>query len=109
MHTYMYVCIHTHTHTHTPQVMFKLGDDLRQDQLILQLITLMDRILRRENLDLKLTPYDVLACSGNHGMGTGVWNGDKGTGLNTTQWTEAVMDIHIGRETNRQTDRQMGR
>lgn len=46
------------------QVMFKLGDDLRQDQLILQLICLMDRLLRRENLDLKLTPYNVLACSG---------------------------------------------
>ena len=44
--------------------MFKLGDDLRQDQLILQLICLMDRLLRRENLDLKLTPYNVLACSG---------------------------------------------
>lgn len=48
-----------------PQVMFKAGDDLRQDQLILQLITLMDRLLRKENLDLKLTPYNVLACSGN--------------------------------------------
>ena len=47
------------------QVMFKAGDDLRQDQLILQLITLMDRLLRKENVDLKLTPYNVLACSGN--------------------------------------------
>lgn len=47
------------------QVMFKAGDDLRQDQLILQLITLMDRLLRKENLDLKLRPYNVLACSGN--------------------------------------------
>lgn len=46
--------------------MFKAGDDLRQDQLILQLIMLMDRLLRKENLDLKLTPYNVLACSGNH-------------------------------------------
>lgn len=55
-------------HPLPPQVMFKLGDDLRQDQLILQLIMLMDRLLRRENLDLKLTPYNVLACSGNHGM-----------------------------------------
>ena len=36
---------------------FKYGDDLRQDQLILQIITLMDRILQQENLDLKLTPY----------------------------------------------------
>lgn len=51
--------------------MFKAGDDLRQDQLILQLITLMDRLLRKENLDLKLTPYNALACSGNppyHGI-----------------------------------------
>ena len=47
--------------------MFKLGDDLRQDQLILQIITLIDRLLRRENLDLKLTPYKVLACSSQHG------------------------------------------
>jgi phosphatidylinositol 3-kinase len=43
--------------------MFKLGDDLRQDQLIVQLISLMDRLLKRENLDLKLTPYRVLATS----------------------------------------------
>ena len=47
--------------------MFKFGDDLRQDQLILQMITLIDRLLRRENLDLKLTPYKVLACSSQHG------------------------------------------
>ena len=42
-------------------VMFKKGDDLRQDQLVIQIISLMDRLLRKENLDLKLTPYDILA------------------------------------------------
>ncbi|GLG95013.1 Serine/threonine-protein kinase Tor [Gryllus bimaculatus] len=47
---------------------FKHGDDLRQDQLILQMITLMDKLLRRENLDLKLTPYRVLATSTRHGF-----------------------------------------
>lgn len=47
---------------------FKHGDDLRQDQLILQTITLMDRLLRRENLDLKLTPYRVMATSSKHGF-----------------------------------------
>jgi len=47
---------------------FKHGDDLRQDQLILQMISLMDRLLRRENLDLKLTPYRVLATSSRHGF-----------------------------------------
>jgi hypothetical protein len=46
---------------------FKHGDDLRQDQLVLQIITLMDKLLRKENLDLKLTPYRVLATSTTHG------------------------------------------
>ncbi|XP_014210139.1 phosphatidylinositol 3-kinase catalytic subunit type 3 [Copidosoma floridanum] len=47
---------------------FKHGDDLRQDQLILQTIALMDKLLRRENLNLKLTPYRVLATSPRHGF-----------------------------------------
>ncbi|KAI5362408.1 putative phosphatidylinositol 3-/4-kinase, catalytic domain, protein kinase-like domain superfamily [Septoria linicola] len=42
---------------------FKSGDDLRQDQLVIQIIALMDRLLRKENLDLKLTPYRTLATS----------------------------------------------
>ncbi|XP_064072998.1 phosphatidylinositol 3-kinase catalytic subunit type 3 isoform X2 [Vanessa tameamea] len=50
------------------EAIFKHGDDLRQDQLILQMITLMDKLLRRENLDLKLTPYKVLATSSRHGF-----------------------------------------
>jgi phosphatidylinositol 3-kinase len=44
-------------------IIFKTGDDLRQDQLVIQIITLMDRLLRKENLDLKLTPYRILATS----------------------------------------------
>lgn len=47
--------------------MFKHGDDLRQDQLVLQMVHLMDRLLRKENLDLKLKPYRVLATGSNHG------------------------------------------
>ncbi|XP_011182926.1 phosphatidylinositol 3-kinase catalytic subunit type 3 [Zeugodacus cucurbitae] len=53
---------------HEYVAIFKHGDDLRQDQLILQMITLMDKLLRRENLDLKLTPYKVLATSSKHGL-----------------------------------------
>ena len=52
------------------QVIFKTGDDLRQDQLIVQLIKLMDKLLRKENLDLKLTPYKVLATGPDHGIVT---------------------------------------
>ncbi|CAK9435830.1 uncharacterized protein LODBEIA_P04950 [Lodderomyces beijingensis] len=42
-------------------LMFKIGDDLRQDQLVIQIINLMDQLLKNENLDLKLTPYKILA------------------------------------------------
>ena len=48
-------------------LMFKKGDDLRQDQLVIQIISLMDRLLRKENLDLKLTPYRILATSSTAG------------------------------------------
>ena len=53
-------------HVHA-KVIFKHGDDLRQDELILQLLALMDRLLKREKLDLKLTPYKVLACTKSFG------------------------------------------
>ena len=49
-------------------VMVKMGDDLRQDQLIVQLISLMDKLLKKEGLDLKLTPYKVLATSKSEGL-----------------------------------------
>lgn len=48
-------------------IIFKTGDDLRQDQLVIQIISLMDRLLQKENLDLKLTPYRILATSANAG------------------------------------------
>lgn len=34
-------------------MIFKSGDDLRQDQLIMQMISLMDSLLKRVNLDLR--------------------------------------------------------
>jgi hypothetical protein len=39
-----------------------------QDQLCVQMISLMDKLLKRENLDLKLTPYKVLATGTDSGM-----------------------------------------
>lgn len=47
----------------TYPIIFKVGDDLRQDQLVIQIITLMDQLLQKENLDLKLLPYRILATS----------------------------------------------
>ncbi|CAF2040491.1 BnaA09g14140D [Brassica napus] len=50
------------------KVIFKKGDDLRQDQLVVQMVWLMDRLLKLENLDLCLTPYKVLATGHDEGM-----------------------------------------
>ncbi|KAI9884110.1 MAG: nuclear protein [Watsoniomyces obsoletus] len=48
-------------------IIFKTGDDLRQDQLVIQIISLMDRLLQKENLDLKLSPYRILATGATAG------------------------------------------
>lgn len=42
------------------KVMFKNGDDLRQDTLTLQMIDIMDRIWLDNDLDLAMTPYKVM-------------------------------------------------
>ncbi|KAJ6244020.1 phosphatidylinositol 3-kinase catalytic subunit type 3 [Anaeramoeba flamelloides] len=49
-------------------IIFKKGDDLRQDQLVLQLFTIMDNLLKNENMDLELTIYDVISNSPEEGM-----------------------------------------
>lgn len=49
-------------------LIFKNGDDLRQDQLVVQLFTLMNRLLLKENLDLRIKTYSVLATGLEEGM-----------------------------------------
>ena len=44
-------------------IMYKFSDDLRQDQLIMQLISLMDYLLKGVNVDLRLTIYSILTFS----------------------------------------------
>ena len=48
--------------------MFKCGDDLRQDQLILQIINYMNSLLKKMQLDYKFTIYKVLATSNSEGF-----------------------------------------
>jgi phosphatidylinositol kinase/protein kinase (PI-3 family) len=47
---------------------YKNGDDLRQDQLILGFFALMDKLLKQVNQDYKLTPYQALVCSKSDGF-----------------------------------------
>ncbi len=50
------------------KVIFKTGDDLRQDQLMIQMISLMDGLLKQVNLDLKLRTYRILATGPRDGL-----------------------------------------
>ena len=51
------------------RVLFKCGDDLRQDVLTLQMIRLMDKFWKEEGgLDLRLNPYKCLAMANEVGM-----------------------------------------
>ena len=49
-------------------IMFKFGDDLRQDQLILQIINFMDSLLKKAHLNYEFTTYKVLATSKSDGF-----------------------------------------
>jgi len=49
-------------------IIFKNGDDLRQDMLTLQVITIMDSIWHREGMDLRMMPYNCLATGSQVGM-----------------------------------------
>jgi phosphatidylinositol-4,5-bisphosphate 3-kinase len=54
-------------------IIFKSGDDLRQDILTLQLLQVMDKIWLSENIDMRLTPYTCIATGWNdQGKGVGM-------------------------------------
>ena len=50
------------------ETMFKFGDDLRQDQLILQIINYMNKLLLTAGQDYEFTTYKVLATSKSDGF-----------------------------------------
>uniref|UniRef100_A0AAX7T3N4 Phosphatidylinositol 4-phosphate 3-kinase C2 domain-containing subunit alpha n=1 Tax=Astatotilapia calliptera TaxID=8154 RepID=A0AAX7T3N4_ASTCA len=49
-------------------VMFKVGDDLRQDMLALQMIRIMDRIWLQEGLDLRIVNFKCISTGKDKGM-----------------------------------------
>ncbi|XP_062339556.1 phosphatidylinositol 4,5-bisphosphate 3-kinase catalytic subunit gamma isoform [Osmerus eperlanus] len=54
--------------TDTIGVIFKDGDDLRQDMLILQILLIMESIWEEESLDLSLLPYGCISTGNKIGM-----------------------------------------
>lgn len=50
-------------------IMFKKGDDLRQDRLTLQLLAVMDRIWKEdEGMDMKMNVYRAMSTGVNEGF-----------------------------------------
>ncbi|OWF36539.1 Phosphatidylinositol 4-phosphate 3-kinase C2 domain-containing subunit alpha [Mizuhopecten yessoensis] len=49
-------------------VMFKVGDDLRQDMLTMQMVKIMDRLWLRAGLDLKMITFACLATGPKRGV-----------------------------------------
>eukprot|EP00301_Raphidiophrys_heterophryoidea_P020065 c4854_g1_i1.p1 GENE.c4854_g1_i1~~c4854_g1_i1.p1 ORF type:complete len:467 (+),score=131.15 c4854_g1_i1:1451-2851(+) len=52
----------------TYTIIYKNGDDMRQDQLVMQIIELIDRLWKQDGLDLQLTKYKVLPTGADSGM-----------------------------------------
>ncbi|KAK3877950.1 hypothetical protein Pcinc_017354 [Petrolisthes cinctipes] len=55
-------------YTNTTSLILKRGDDLRQDMLIIQVVSTMGQIWHSEGLDLRLMPYTCLATGNNSGI-----------------------------------------
>lgn len=49
-------------------IFFKAGDDLRQDELTLQMLRVMDDLWKKEGLDLHINAYGCISTSDNVGM-----------------------------------------
>uniref|UniRef100_A0A667XGH8 phosphatidylinositol-4,5-bisphosphate 3-kinase n=1 Tax=Myripristis murdjan TaxID=586833 RepID=A0A667XGH8_9TELE len=49
-------------------IIFKNGDDLRQDMLTLQILRLMDMLWKEASLDLRIVPYGCLATGDRAGL-----------------------------------------
>lgn len=49
-------------------LILKHGDDLRQDMLTLQMLRIMDKLWKREGLDLRMKPYGCISTENRVGM-----------------------------------------
>lgn len=77
------------------KVIYKYSDDMRLDQLIMQIVSIMDQLLRELNVDLKLTKYKLLVFSSEDGLIEFVENSQ--TIQNVLQTCDEEMLIYLKR------------
>eukprot|EP00762_Andalucia_godoyi_P004278 ANDGO_05487.mRNA.1 Phosphatidylinositol 3-kinase 1 len=65
-------------------IIFKSGDDLRQDLLTLQMLRVMEGLWMGEGLDLKMNPYGCVATGDMEGMIEVVLNSDTSANITRT-------------------------
>lgn len=53
---------------YTYDTIFKMGDDLRQDMLAIQIIRIMEKLWLREGLDLRMVTFDCIATGDRQGL-----------------------------------------
>ncbi|KAE9077783.1 hypothetical protein PF010_g23380 [Phytophthora fragariae] len=85
-----------------PYVIFKSGDDLRQDQLVLQILRVMDDLWREAGLDLCLLPYACISTGDEIGMIEVV--GDSETLASIIYARHAKSRTKLGRKLNAAKD-----
>ncbi|XP_063064026.1 phosphatidylinositol 4,5-bisphosphate 3-kinase catalytic subunit gamma isoform [Engraulis encrasicolus] len=62
-------CVDPHGSASPPVgIIFKQGDDLRQDMLVIQTLNIMDSIWQERSLNLNLVPYGCISTGHNIGM-----------------------------------------
>ena len=86
-------------------ILYKCGDDLRQDMLTLQVISLMDKLWLNQSLDLHLKPYKVLATGNQAGMLEIVLNSETVNNISEKYggvWETKTIDAFI-KEYNQQS------
>ncbi|KNC46264.1 hypothetical protein, variant [Thecamonas trahens ATCC 50062] len=62
-------------------VIFKAGDDLRQDKLTLQLFSIMDKVWENDGLPVRLEPYSCMATGPSLGM------------IQVVRWSNTIANI----------------
>uniref|UniRef100_A0A8C5NGX4 phosphatidylinositol-4,5-bisphosphate 3-kinase n=1 Tax=Gouania willdenowi TaxID=441366 RepID=A0A8C5NGX4_GOUWI len=71
-------------------IIFKNGDDLRQDMLTLQMIQLMENLWKKEGLDLRMIPYGCLSTGNKMGLIEVVKNSDTIANIQLNSSTSAA-------------------